>query len=64
MIIRQCKFRPIGEQAWQGGIYLNNDLQTDYVICGCCGGWFEMNEIEEIEIFEDWVNLSAEIIGD
>lgn len=64
MIIQQVKFRPIGEEAWQGGIYLNYHLQDSYIICGCCGGLFEMDEIEEYSLYEDWVDISEEIIGD
>ncbi len=63
MIIQQVKFRPIGEQAWQGGIYINYHLEDAYIICGCCGHIIPMQEIEEYELFEDWVNLSEEIIG-
>ena len=64
MIIYQCKFRPFGEEAWQGGIYVNINLEYAYIICGCCGAVFEMDDIADLEIFDDWVNLSEEIIGD
>ena len=34
------------------------------VICGCCGGTFEPEEIEVLDKYDIWVNLSEEIMGD
>lgn len=45
----------------------------DKIICGCCGGIFEIEEIYngcELEgwapvvVFDDWADLSEEIFGD
>ena len=63
MTIQQVRFRPQGEQAWQGGIYINYHLEDAYIICGCCGALFEMDEIEKYELYDNWVNLSEEIMG-
>ena len=34
------------------------------VICGCCGGVFQYDEVEIIEKYENWIPLSDEIIGE
>ena len=34
----------------------------DEIICGCCGGVFEVSEVENIEILP-WVDLSDAICG-
>ena len=52
---------------WAGGIAYGTEI-----ICGCCGGVVDIDEIYEfapdnienpILPFEDWVDISAEIIG-
>ena len=63
MITKQVRFRGIGEESFQGGIMVD-DGSSIYVICGCCGGIYEMDDIEEINEFENWINISDEIIGD
>jgi len=47
-----------------GGIALyddHNHLQC--VICGCCGGIFEPNEVTIIRKF-DWLSISEAIVGE
>lgn len=58
MTTQQIKFRPVGEEAFFGGILVNNE----YVICGCCGGVYEPDDIEEFERLS-WVDISEEIMG-
>ena len=58
MIIKQVRFRPVGEQAWQGGIYIKNNLEDAYIICGCCGNIFELYDIDEYYFYDEWMNLS------
>ena len=52
---------------WVGGIAYGTEI-----ICGCCGGIIDIDEVYEfapeevtnpIVIFQDWINLSEEIIG-
>lgn len=43
----------------RGGILLDNDD----VICGCCGGIMESDDIEIVKVFDDWVDISNEILG-
>ena len=33
------------------------------IICACCGGIFELDEVLELEILE-WINIREEILGD
>jgi len=60
MIANQVKFKDF-EQDIYGGIIIDNE----YIICGCCGGVFEVEEIgkENIKILP-WVSLDIEILGD
>lgn len=67
MIIKQVKFRPEGENEYFGGIYVqSHELEDGFIICGCCGSVYEIEDItkEDIQIYENWVNISEEIIGD
>ena len=34
------------------------------VICGCCGGTFEPNEIEVLDKYDTWIDLTETIVGD
>lgn len=46
---------------WFGGI-----AYKDEVICGCCGGIFELDIFEEDEVEElgNWVNIEKKIRGE
>lgn len=56
------------EQEWQVGI-----AYGDEIICGCCGGTFEVDEIMELAVkngvkcgihpYETWNDISEEISG-
>lgn len=54
MRVKQCIFTD-GEET-HGGIYCENvDKNYNFVICGCCGGIYELDEITILEIFPVWV---------
>lgn len=63
METKQVKFVALGEEAIMGGILIT-DGDKEYVICGCCGGIFEMEDIEILQEFSDWVDISYSIIGE
>lgn len=68
MITKQCKFTDF-DGIVHGGIYVMTngqveDLENDYIICGCCGTIFELDDIEDYSIYKTWVNISDEIIGE
>lgn len=42
-----------------GGIMVDNK----FVICGCCGGVFEVEEITDIKVLS-WIDISEEILGE
>lgn len=47
-----------------GGIAFYDDYNhLQGVICGCCGGIFEANEVTIIRTL-DWLSISEEIIGE
>lgn len=53
----QVKFCEIGaEESIEYGIAYN-----DEVICACCGGIFELDEVEILEEYEDWIDFKYEI---
>ena len=37
---------------------------NDFIICGCCGAVIPLQECKILEIYDYWVDLSHEIIGD
>ena len=43
---------------WAGGIAYGTKI-----ICGCCGGIFEIEEVNNIEVLP-WIDISSEIIGE
>ena len=56
----QVKFLDRDNNKWVGGIAYH-----DEIICGCCGGIFEIDEFADHEIVTyDWINISEEIIGE
>lgn len=61
----QVKFRVAGTKGVYGGIYIDGGRDFDsYVICGCCGFIFNVNQVEIIEQYKNWIDLSKEIMGD
>lgn len=70
MVTKQCKFADLYGDV-HGGIYImtngqTEDIENDYIICGCCGGIFQLDDdsIDWWSIYPDWVNISQEIIGE
>lgn len=65
MNFKQCKFKDLENDTILGGI-LNEDEK--YIICGCCGGIIDLSEepsdYEIIKIYDNWLNISEEIIGE
>lgn len=70
---KQVRFRIINDDIGAtdeilGGIGIyeeyphHNEILVN-VICGCCGSIFEPEDIEILEIYENWVNLVDTIIG-
>lgn len=59
MPIKQVLFKGDHSDGVQAGIQLENG----FVICACCGGVFEPDEIEILHVFDYWVDFS-EWIGD
>lgn len=47
-----------------GGIAKYEHGKLVHVICGCCGGLFEADEVQIIRKFDDWLPISDEIIGE
>lgn len=65
METKQVKFHIVGEEGFYGGILINNR----YLICGCCGGVYDLEQDEEFEdevvideYFDFWVPLSEYIL--
>lgn len=60
MTAKQVRFRCEGEYAHFGGILVQRNSDT-FVICGCCGGVIEMDDIAEITEYKYWVDIDNEI---
>lgn len=65
MSFKQCKFDDLENKVTLGGI-LNEE--ENYIICGCCGGVIDLTEeplnYEIIKVYDSWLNISEEIIGE
>lgn len=63
MLIKMCNFRDVSNnKRCQGFI----DLHTNTIICACCGGTAnakDPNEVDDIQIYENWVDISNAIGG-
>ena len=61
MKVEQVYFYHYADDKFYGGILVDNK----YVICGCCGSVFDLEEGEiEIAVKLPWVNISDAISGD
>ena len=58
---------------YEGDHYLGGIAYRDEIICGCCGGIFDISEIyqfaldtleEDPIIIYNWIDISGEICGD
>lgn len=59
---------------YDGDHYIGGIGYRDEIICGCCGGIFDINEIYKfapidlcegpIVVYDDWVDISNEICGE
>lgn len=36
----------------------------DFIICGCCGGVFEVGDVVIVKAFEQWDDISSDILGE
>jgi len=64
MITKQVKFKYLCDDSVHGGILI---IQGDeqYIICGCCGSVFEVDEdIEILQTYNEWIDISNSIIGE
>lgn len=64
MITKQCSF--VDEDGTVCGGILCDFVGVDeaFIICGCCGGIVDPKEVTIVKVYDDWVDLSKEIIGD
>lgn len=67
MVVKQCKFTDFDGGTF-GGLYVFTngqveDTENDYIICGCCGAIFHLEDVESYGIYPSWVDISNEIMG-
>ena len=58
-MFQQVKFID-NEGETHGGIF---NEQEGYIICGCCGGTFEKDEVKIVRVY-NWIDLDETILGD
>ena len=58
-MFKQVKFID-NEGETHGGIF---NEQEGYIICGCCGGIFEKDEVKIADVYY-WIDLDETILGD
>jgi len=58
---------------WDGENYCAGFMIGKLLVCGCCGGTFNLDEVIEmaredgqvpVRVFDTWVDISDEIMGD
>lgn len=58
---------------WDGGQHCPGIMIGKLLVCGCCGGTFDLDEVVEmaredgqvpVRVFDTWVDISDEIMGD
>lgn len=58
---------------WDGENYCAGFMIGNLLVCGCCGGTFNLDEVVEmareddqvpVRVFDTWVDISDEIMGD
>ena len=56
----QVKFHLAGEEeeSIRGGIAYQH-----FIICGCCGGAIDVDDIDWMEVYDSWMDISEEIMG-
>lgn len=56
----QIKFHIAGEEeeAILGGIAYQH-----FIICGCCGEAIDVDDIDWMETYDSWMDISEEIMG-
>lgn len=54
---QQVKFKDEEHNLELGGIAYN-----DFVICGECGDVLPLCQVEIIEVYDDWISVSDEIV--
>lgn len=62
MVITQVRFRCVNEDNYKGGILVDYG-EDAVIICGCCGGIIDNEDIEALERLP-WVDISEEIKGE
>lgn len=65
MEAKQVLFYDKDNQESYGGVLIDNR----YLVCGCCGGVFDLEDeddrtsVEIVDNYAEWVNISDEIVG-
>ena len=59
MLTKQCVFKD-EDGNLTGGIYIEIGDEK-YIICGCCGGVFELEDVADLKLFDTWVNIEEEM---
>ena len=58
---------------WDGANYCAGFMIGELLVCGCCGGTFDLDEVIKmareddqvpVRVFDTWVDISDEIMGD
>jgi len=63
---------PTQVKYWDEGYYVGGIAYQDYIICGCCGGLMDIDEIIEFGtdapegaiVSLDWIDIEHEIKGE
>ena len=62
-MIKQCKFKDM-EGNVCGGIYCKFDNGDEYIICACCGGIMDKDDVTDLVIYNHWIDFTEFIIDE
>ena len=61
--VRQCSFIDPADGLEYGGLYVSPWEGYHFIICGCCGAILDPKTVKDINFYNEWVDLSGEILG-
>ena len=64
MTAKQCSFVDEDGNVYGGILCDFVGVDEAFIICGCCGGIVDPEEVTIVKTYDNWVDLSKEIIGD
>ena len=63
-MFRQVKFVDGEDNILGGFAFFDEHDNIKYIVCGCCGGMLEPDDVTVLKVYSYWADVSDEIIGE